>query len=306
MASGKHLSLRGFFILVLLSAALLSGVIFGAIYFSGVRYRIYHTEEHGVIRYIGKVDADDQPYSGRIYYSDSTSASITAYTENLTFQDGSLLSGNLFEISYSNGNVYVGQTLGVLRDGKGVLTFSGGDVYEGDFSYEDMTGSGSYYYKNGDVYVGQFRNGSKWGNGSYTWAAIDDKSDCYVGEFSDNKRNGEGVYSYADGTVYTGSYVEDAKSGEGVMVYANGDRYEGEFANDLRDGKGSYYFSNGDIYVGEFSKGAITGYGTYTFASGERPDYTGYFENGVIVTVEETPDTTAAATTEAETTSTEN
>lgn len=280
------MNLKKFLLLIPLAALALVLIVYAAIWFSGTRYVRYESEEYGKIRYVGKLNEDGLPANGKVYYSDGKKADLSEYTETLEFRNGSAtVKGDLFKLEYSDGNSYIGELQGLIRDGKGILTFTGGDVYEGEFVFGAMTGSGSYYYKNGDVYTGDFKDGVKWGHGTYVWAAQNGSGDRYEGEYHANMRHGRGVYTYADGSYYDGQYENDAKSGKGIMTFASGDRYEGDFAGDLRSGKGVYTFASGDSYEGDFYRGQITGFGTYHWASGERPDYTGYFENGVIVTV---------------------
>ncbi len=299
------MNLKKFLLLIPLAAVALVLIVYAAIWYSGTRYVRYESEEYGKIRFIGKLNEDGVPADGKVYYSDGKKAVLSVYDDVLEFRDGTIVKGDLFKLEYSDGNSYIGELQGLIRDGRGVLTFTGGDVYEGGFLFGSMTGSGSYYYKNGDVYIGDFKDGVKWGSGCYTWAGQNNGvSVRYIGEYLDNMRHGKGAYTYSDGSYYDGYYEYDAKCGKGTMTFASGDRYEGDFVGDLRSGKGVYTFASGDSYEGDFYRGQITGFGTYHWASGDRPDYTGYFENGVVVTVvpdpsqPETQPTTAPDTTE--------
>lgn len=286
-ASRRSISLKNFILLVLLASLLLVGSLFAALYFSGLRWLSYNTDEHGTVRFVGRVDRNGDPVSGKVYYPDGSSAKLSYEGETLTYSDGSSIKGRIVKLDYGSGKVYRGEITAMLRDGNGALSLEGGDLYEGSFAYDEFSGKGIYYYENGDVYAGEFKNGVKWGSGTYKWATDDDKCDVYVGSFKNNLRDGNGKYTYADGTVYEGEYKNDAKNGKGRMTFASGAVYEGEFKNDLRSGKGKYLFANGDVYEGDFYMNTITGYGSYHWADGERADYTGYFENGKIVTVEE-------------------
>lgn len=294
MASRKGMNLRRFLILVPVAALLLVLVVFAAIWFQGTRYISIETAEHGKAKFIGKLGKGGQPSDGTVYYSDGSKAVLTVYDQpGYEFRNGSNIRGELYELHYDDKSVYIGELTGLLRDGRGSLLYAGGDLYEGDFYYGELTGEGSYYYKNGDVYVGGFKNGVKSGSGCYTWTSI---GESYEGEYQNNLRHGNGVYRYAGGDIYSGGYDHDAKSGQGKMVFASGDVYEGSFSGDLRSGKGKYTFASGDVYEGDFYRDTITGYGTYHWANGERADYSGYFENGVVVTVLPQPTTEAAPT----------
>ena len=287
-ARRKSMSFKTFVLLVILTTAVVVGAVFAVLYFSGTRLLTYKTSEHGTIRFIGKVDSDGKPTSGKVYYSDGSKATLTYEGDTLEFSDGSSVGGRIVRLDYEDGGVYLGEINTLLRDGSGIMKFSGGDVYEGGFEYGLMSGKGVYSYANGDVYTGEFSSGVKNGSGSYTWAEEDGKTDSYVGEFKNNLKDGSGKYCYGDGTVYEGEYKNDVKNGNGKLTFASGAVYEGEFKNDMRSGKGKYTFTNGDVYEGDFYMNTITGYGTYHWADGSRADYTGYFKNGVIVTVDET------------------
>lgn len=303
--SKKRFGLRLYILAIVLTALVAVAVTIGIIINSGARYTTYPTSEHGDIRFVGKVDKDGVPTEGTVYYSDGLTAEVSsisdkskqaatssaAATSAVTSAQGENKDLPVYKIklTYSNGDVYEGETVYFLRHGVGTLTFSGGDRYEGEFVFDSMDGEGSYYYLGGDVYTGEFAANQKNGRGIFTWSADDDGSyERYEGEYKNDLRSGDGVYTYADGSRFEGSYLSDAKNGSGKMVFANGDVYEGDFVNDYRTGEGSYTWASGDKYVGEFYRNAITGYGTYTWTEGtNRRDYTGYFENGKIVLIEE-------------------
>lgn len=287
--SKKRFSLRIYLVAIILTALAAVAVTIGIITSSGARYTTYPTSEHGKIKFVGKVDKDGAPIEGTVYYADGLTAEVSQGKAAGKSEGEEGLDLYDLKLVYSNGDVYQGETVYFLRHGNGTLTFAGGDRYEGEFVFDDMEGSGSYYYLGGDVYTGEFADNQKNGQGTFRWAAADDGSfDSYTGQYRDDARNGEGVYTYADGTIFQGSYVWDAKNGHGSLQFPNGDRYEGEFVNDYRTGKGTYTWASGDSYTGDFYRNSITGYGTYSWVEGvNRKDYTGYFESGKIVLVEE-------------------
>lgn len=292
--SKKRFNKRLYLIAIVITALLAALITGGVLLNSGLRYTTYPTSEHGDIKFVGKVDKNGIPIKGTVYYADGLTAKVSSAESGsamstIESDDDDSLTVYTLKLTYSNGDVYEGETVHFLRHGKGKLTFSGGDVYEGDFVFDDMEGSGIYRYLGGDVYEGEFADNQKNGEGSYKWAADDEgKFDSYTGGYLNNMRSGEGIYTYADGSVFEGVYVDDAKNGKGSLQFANGDQYEGDFVNDYRTGEGSYTWASGDTYVGDFYRNAITGYGTYTWSEGgDRKDYTGYFENGKIVLVDE-------------------
>ena len=289
MKNGKRLKAWQFLLLILASAVLLVLLTFLALDLAGYRYATYNTDNHGRIRYIGRVDKEEDPLSGKIYYADGINAKVSFYGNNYQMDSGwEISSAKTYLVEYSNGDVYIGELEGMLRHGKGSITFAGGDKYEGDFVYDRINGKGSYYYLSGDKYEGEFSAGQKWGQGKYTWAPDSSgRSDVYEGTYEADLRSGTGRYTWADGGVYEGSYVKDAKQGIGKMTFAGGDVYEGQYADDMRTGKGKYVWADGGTYEGEFVKNEITGYGTYSWTSGSnRLSYEGYFEKGKIVFVD--------------------
>lgn len=284
MAAGKKPSFKIFILLVLLTSAALVGAVASILWISGLRLVSITTDEHGRSRFVGKVDDDGMPKSGKVYYSDGSTASLSIEGESITMTDGTVEKGKMMRLEYSDGRLYVGELSALLPDGVGSMKYAGGDLYEGDFAYGELSGRGIYYYENGDVYAGEFKGGVKHGQGSYKWIVGEGEYETYVGEFKADMRDGNGKYTYADGTIYEGEFKNDSKNGVGKLTFPDGEYYEGEFKNDLRSGKGKYVFASGDSYEGDFYLGTITGYGTYHWAEGDRPDYTGYFENNIIVT----------------------
>lgn len=286
--TGKRVNPIIFFALMIAAAAMIVGAVVFVIYRSGLRYIKYNTEEHGVIKFVGRVDPNNDPLSGKIYFGDGSTADLEKADE-LVLRDGTRVNGTLYSVVYSNGDAYIGQLDHFIRNGKGSLSYSGGDVYEGEFSYGEINGEGHYYYVDGDVYTGSFADGRKNGAGSYVWAADQNgRSDSYVGEFRDDRRTGKGTYTYSNGNVYEGDFINDVKEGKGKLTFASGDVYEGDFLADMRTGSGSYTWASGESYTGQFLKNTITGYGTYYWIVGEnRRSYEGYFDNGKIVYIEE-------------------
>ena len=72
---------------------------------------------------------------------------------------------------YAYGDLYIGQTLGFRRHGKGKLLgyANKGDLaecyYEGDFVNDRIEGHGELQYSDGGKYVGQFKDSKKHGKG---------------------------------------------------------------------------------------------------------------------------------------------
>jgi len=76
------------------------------------------------------------------------------------------------EMQYEDGSSYLGDWVGGLREGCGVLVGPGGTSrYLGSWRQDRMTGWGSLQYDNGANYKGEFVDGKFHGQGSLTWKA---------------------------------------------------------------------------------------------------------------------------------------
>ena len=235
------------------------------------------TEE--TLSFTGFLHQDGTVKKGRIF-SDTGSAEVV-YNGDGTYT-----------MTYSNGDLYVGELDGLQRQGQGKMTYTTGDVYEGGFQNDKFHGEGTFTYAGGDSYTGSFSGGKKSGYGRYVWSAENGKGASYEGEFRNDRRNGYGVYTEPDGTVYAGNFVNDLREDDNAsvcIVTAEGkiDRYYGGFENDVRSGFGYYFYANGDVYVGQFSNNNIHGTGTIYRLSGG--SYTGEFEWGNIKKNQATP-----------------
>ena len=245
---------------------------FAALYFSGIRYLKKNFDDGSYVKFLGKVDDFGAPVSGKLYYSDGSTAKINIKDSTVT---------------YSGGTVYRGPLVDLQRNGNGTVTFANGDSYTGSFVNDKLTGKGTYIFANGDTYEGDFKNGKKDGYGKYT---VNADGSVYEGDFKNDAKHGNGTYTWADGSSYRGIYYNDLKHGNGVFTFANGDIYTGQFVSDVRTGVGTYLWADsGDCYEGEFLNNLMNGWGTYTWSSGRI--YEGLFQNGVIVRVDNTPTT---------------
>lgn len=232
------------------------------VYALGFRY----TSTDDGIKFFGKYKGGI-PYNGTVYYPDGLRA-------KLEYEAGT--------ITYSNGDVYVGEITGILRNGTGKMTYYGtNETYTGPFVNDAITGNGTYVFSNGTTYEGALVDNKKNGFGKITFS----DGSTYEGYFTDDMMNGYGVYNWADGSSYKGNFVNNIKQGQGEYTFANGDFYSGDWVNDMRTGYGTFTWANGESYQGQFVDGQMHGYGTYTWMSGRR--YEGYFEYGKVVVKEE-------------------
>ena len=239
-------------------------------------------------KFIGKTE-NGQPVSGTIRYPDGGKADLDYMNKT---------------IRYSNGDLYVGDIYQVYRPGNGKMSYyATKDTYEGEFQYDKLTGTGTYTFRNGDVYTGTLIDAVKQGHGLYTWA----DGSKYDGNFENGLADGYGIFVMgSDGSRYEGYFKNGVKDGEGEFYFANGDYYKGSFVGDKRTGTGFYRWANKETYTGTFfdnmldtrvrdANGEFIMNSDGTYKHGEKAvytwpsgrSYTGYFEEGKIVTVED-------------------
>jgi 1-phosphatidylinositol-4-phosphate 5-kinase len=89
-----------------------------------------------------------------------------------------------------------------LRAGFGLYTFGPqtewrGDVYEGDFVNGLWEGRGTYKFANGDSYVGEYRQGRQCGFGRFNNA----NGSSYIGQFKDGVPCGKGAFFVKDAMI---------------------------------------------------------------------------------------------------------
>lgn len=92
----------------------------------------------------------------------------------------------------------------------GELSFPNGEKYVGEVKNGQPDGQGTYSWSNGAKYVGQWANGLRNGRGAYTWP----NGERYVGEFQNNKKHGQGTLIYANGRKYVGEFKDGNPVGD--------------------------------------------------------------------------------------------
>lgn len=225
-----------------------------AVLWFGVGYR-YVKDATTDTRFLGYVDSNGRPESGKLYFNDGTKAELDAENDTIT---------------YENGDTYVGEHDGFVPNGEGTLTvLDTGDVYSGTFISGKMNGYGVITYGQGDRYEGNLRDGLYYGEGKYTRA----DGSTYEGNFLDNMKHGKGIYRWASGSVFIGTYDNELKSGYGAYLYADGDIYVGHFSADARDGKGLYIWGESREYNSEFAE--LFG---VSYSDGFMQEFYSYFE----------------------------
>lgn len=86
----------------------------------------------------------------------------------------------------------------------GELSFLNGEKYVGEVRDGQPNGQGTYTWANGAKYVGQWANGQRNGRGMYLWP----NGERYVGEFRNNKKHGQGTLIYANGRKFVGEFKD--------------------------------------------------------------------------------------------------
>merc|ERR1711968_274989 len=86
---------------------------------------------------------------------------------------------------------------------KGKKVFANGDVYEGELVDGVMDGKGTYKYHEGAIYIGQLKKGMRDGYGEYQSV----NGERYIGYFRRNKRHGQGTKFHLDGRVDYGEWL---------------------------------------------------------------------------------------------------
>ena len=146
-------------------------------------------------------------------------------------------------INIENEGRYIGEIKNGLRHGKGKMIYNNGNIYEGNWLNDLFDGKGNYLHKK----YGQNTSGD-WENGYLIRGQIiffkgvmgEEK---YIGEvvysfFGYPVPHGMGAYFCMNGDKYVGEFVDYKKEGKGTFTWANGDSYCGYWHDDEFHGKG--------------------------------------------------------------------
>lgn len=130
--------------------------------------------------------------------------------------------------------------------------YKNGDVYAGEIVKGMPEGKGTMTYANGDVYTGNWHNGNPDGQGTMTYVG----NSTYSGHWREGKKQGMGTFKYQNGDVFTGEWQSNERS-EGTLTIAGTNCvYEGSF-----DCFGNGKFTQGaimkDNYIGRVIQGEI-------------------------------------------------
>jgi hypothetical protein len=131
-----------------------------------------------------------------------------------------------------NHDLYEGEAIDNIPNGKGKLTCEDGNIYEGDFVDGVPHGKGKLTeVNNGEVSgvsEGDFVKGSQTGRGKYTCINVF----VYEGDFKYGYFSGKGKITYDNGNVYEGDFyaIGDRGPAGGIIFY---DYYMCHFEGDL-------------------------------------------------------------------------
>jgi hypothetical protein len=98
--------------------------------------------------------------------------------------------------------VYYGNIINSLRDGKGCFEDDKGNKWKGDWS-----------------------NGQLWGKAAVNYA----NGDSAMGDWVEGVMNGLGYYRYSKGLIYEGGFIDGQFSGLGRLTFSDGWIFEGQF-----------------------------------------------------------------------------
>eukprot|EP01052_Picozoa_sp_SAG31_P018108 SAG31_NODE_1269_length_9066_cov_7.882792_1_plen_690_part_00 len=176
-------------------------------------------------------------------------------------------------MAYGNGDEYVGQWEGSMRQGQGRQVYkSTGDIYVGEWIDDKFHGNGNYRnLRNEWTLVGIWMDGQPQ-TGTKTWV----NGNEYVGYWKDSMRHGTGKMVFVQGTrregfkAYDGHWGQDMLHGKGTMQWHNGDRFVGYWDCDcIKDeSKGVMDYADGGRYDGEWKGQLRHGHGRIVYPSG--------------------------------------
>ena len=180
----------------------------------------------------------------------------TNAVSDATAENAEVLSTSAIKnITYDNGDKYIGEFKDGKPNGQGTFTDASGKKYEGEFKDGVPNGHGIVTDTSGNKYEGEFKDGVLNGQGTLT----SENGEKYEGEFKDGQPNGQGSLTYANGNQYEGEFKDGIPNGQGKLIEASGDEYEGQFVDGVLNGQGTLTNANGTVFQGEFKDGQYIG-----------------------------------------------
>ncbi|MBR6797020.1 MAG: hypothetical protein IKM53_06705, partial [Clostridia bacterium] len=104
--------------------------------------------------------------------------------------------------TWANGDVYEGNYVNDVRNGKGVLTLASGEKYDGHFANDLKHGNGTLNFENGEVYSGGFVNGK------LDTRLTDENGKFILNSDGSYAHGAMAVYTFSTGRIYTGFFEE--------------------------------------------------------------------------------------------------
>jgi len=135
-----------------------------------------------------------------------------------------------------------GEYMGIFKSGKFhgygrlevPISFTEEEVYAGNWVEGIREGRGTHWNGKGKLYIGEWRNNKRHGQGSYffnlpEWQEnehtefwLKDNYENYTGDFVEDHYQGYGTYRWPDGQKYVGGFYASDKHGEGTFYYVTG------------------------------------------------------------------------------------
>jgi hypothetical protein len=203
-----------------------------------------------------------------------------------------------------DGSNYHGDFIKGQKHGRGKMSYSNGDIYIGEYKNDIIAGQGKMVFRNKDVYEGSWHDGQLHGHGIYYFT----DGDTYTGEFIAGQFNGLGKLTRKDGSSYEGVWHQNKKHGKGIATDAHGKKLFQEFnmsklvaesshpagssgnldyssqvptrdcTDQYCDGViGKFNYGDGSVFIGDFIKGEAGGNGTCYYINGDK--YVGGWKN---------------------------
>ena len=160
--------------------------------------------------------------------------------------------------------------------GLGRMTYTNGDIYVGEWSDDSPNGVGMLIHTNGKVDAGSWSYGKMMSGQSYGYAT--DQSLLAVRELSLPEPS---ALAYASADCTDG----DCLYGKGKRVYKGGATYEGEFKDGVEDGFGTMTYGDGTKVKSNWKQGYNFGVARYDYGDGTMAlaEFKGGTPNGCVL-----------------------
>ncbi len=142
-----------------------------------------------------------------------------------------------FDTRWGKGR-YVGGFLNGEFHGYGRLeipiSFIASEVYSGQWVQGVREGRGKHWNGKGNLYIGQWQDNQRHGIGTYIFN---------LPEWHENRHT---EFWFKDNTEnYTGEFVNDHFHGQGAYRWSNGEKFVGGFFASEKHGPGTFYYETG-------------------------------------------------------------